>query len=61
MEYRVVTARSIEELELKVNEMIDDDWEPEGSLAVSADNETFYQAMILYDYDDHDIPDDEEF
>ena len=61
MEYKVVSARSVEELELKVNEMMDDDWEPEGNLAVSGDNENFYQAMILYDYEDQMPDDDDDF
>lgn len=51
MRYKIVAAETIEELELRVNELMDDDWEPEGGMIISKDGEKFYQTMMFYEYD----------
>lgn len=58
MRYKIVAAETIEQLELRVNELIDDSWEPEGGMIISKDGEKFYQTMMQYDFDDYDADDE---
>ncbi|HCN37515.1 MAG: DUF1737 domain-containing protein [Ignavibacteria bacterium] len=58
MRYKIVAAETIEQLELRVNELIDDSWEPEGGMIISKDGEKFYQTMMQYDFDDYDGDDE---
>lgn len=48
MEYTILSASDEKQLVAKVNEELDNGWETEGGVAISADG-TFYQAMILFD------------
>jgi len=48
MEYTILSASDEKQLVAKVNEELDNGWETEGGIAISADG-TFYQAMILFD------------
>lgn len=61
MRYKIVAAETIEELELRVNELIEDDWEPEGGLVISKDGEKFYQTMMFYEYDEDGYDEEEGF
>ena len=48
MEYTILSASDEKQLVAKVNEELDNGWETEGGVAISADG-IFYQAMILFD------------
>ena len=58
MEYKIVTASSIEELEAIINGMIDEGWEPEGGAQPATDG-LFMQTMVYYDMEGHELEDDE--
>jgi hypothetical protein len=44
MEYRIISCKDPMELVEKVNELIKEDWIPQGGLCV--DGSSFYQAMV---------------
>ncbi|HRE41449.1 MAG TPA: hypothetical protein PLG90_08940 [Ignavibacteria bacterium] len=58
MRYKIVAAETIEQLELTVNELIEDSWEPEGGMIISKDGEKFFQTMMQYDFEDFDSDDE---
>jgi hypothetical protein len=59
MEYKIVSGVMVEELERRVQALIEDGWDPIGGMVLSPDGTTFYQTMILEDYDDDDEDYDE--
>lgn len=44
MEYRIVIGKDPKELNLIVNQLIQEDWIPQGGMCV--DGSSFYQAMV---------------
>ncbi|MEO8447969.1 MAG: DUF1737 domain-containing protein [bacterium] len=48
MEYTIISDKDDKSLVTKINDMLEEGWETEGGVAISADG-TFYQAMLLFD------------
>jgi hypothetical protein len=51
MQYKIVSASSIEGLEEKVRNSIKDAWLLQGGICTGVSGRTFYQAMIKKDVD----------
>lgn len=57
MEYKIVSGVMIEELERRVQSMIDEGWDPIGGMVMSPDGSMYYQTMIWEEFDDEEDDD----